>query len=89
MLIYYYKDGKFEKLYPRINLMKECYRTLKKGGLLHMSTSLNGLYWAQDPTHVDVPSYQIQLSTFVEDGERVILTTLQINHMGLILPLNG
>lgn len=55
VLIYYYKDGKFEKMYPRIKLMKECYRTLKKGGLLHMSTPVEWPYWAQDPTHVDVP----------------------------------
>lgn len=55
VLIYYKEDGKFQKMYPRIRLMKESFRTLKHGGLLRISTPVEWPYWAQDPTHVDVP----------------------------------
>mgnify|MGYP000994490345 CR=1 FL=1 len=55
VVIYYKEDGKFNKTYPRIHIMREVYRVLKPGGLFRISTPTEWPYWAQDPTHCDTP----------------------------------
>lgn len=54
-VIYYKEDGKFRRLCPRIHLMREIHRVLKRGGTVEFSTPVDFPYWAQDPTHTDVP----------------------------------
>lgn len=54
-VIYYKEDGKFQRLYPRVHVMKEVFRVLKQGGIFEISIPLDFPFWAQDPTHVDVP----------------------------------
>jgi len=48
-------DAGWHLRFPRVELMKEIYRVLAPGGILHASIPANYPAWAQDPTHVDVP----------------------------------
>lgn len=43
--------GRLEIIHPRIHCMKEAYRVLKPGGILHASVPAEIEQWAQDPTH--------------------------------------
>ena len=55
VVIYWKEDGKFKKRYCRVELMRECFRVLKREGMLKVSTPTDWPYWAQDPTHCDTP----------------------------------
>lgn len=55
VVIYYKEAGKFKKRYCRVSLMKEIHRVLKPGGIFKASVPVDFPFWAQDPTHVDVP----------------------------------
>ena len=54
-VLYWKEKGKWCHRYPRIELMREIHRVLKPEGLAVFSTPVDFPYWAQDPTHVDVP----------------------------------
>lgn len=54
-IIHYKEDGKWHRRYPRVELLKEIYRVLIPGGTLKASVPTEWPFWAQDPTHVDVP----------------------------------
>ncbi len=58
------EDGRWHTRYARIELMKEIYRVLKPGGILHASVPTQWPAWAQDPTHVDVPMPKEQFAYF-------------------------
>lgn len=48
-------DGRFNKfvlLHPRIHVMKEAFRVLKHGGILHCSVPVEEKEFCQDPTHI-------------------------------------
>lgn len=48
----------------RIELMKEIYRVLKTGGILHASVPVGYPEWAQDPTHIGPPWNREMFSYF-------------------------
>jgi len=45
-------DNKVEHINPRVLVMKEIYRVLKKKGILHASVPLGDDAFRQDPTHI-------------------------------------
>ena len=47
----YLDDGVWETIYPRVHVMKEAYRVLKRGGILHISIPGTEEAFLQDPTH--------------------------------------
>ena len=49
--VHYKEDGVWKTHRPRIHVMKESYRVLKHGGILHVSVPAEIHEWAQDPTH--------------------------------------
>lgn len=55
VVIYWKENGKFNKRYSRVKVFSEVFRVLKPGGLFRISVPVDWPYWAQDPTHVDVP----------------------------------
>lgn len=54
-VVYHKEDGQFKHIYPRVLIMKEIYRVLKPGGILHVSVPVEWEQWSQDPTHSDTP----------------------------------
>lgn len=48
---YFRENGKMTHVYPRVMVMKEIHRVLKRGGLLHLSVPLLDDAFRQDPTH--------------------------------------
>lgn len=50
-----YSGEPLKARYCRVELMREIYRVLKPGGLFYASVPVDFPFWAQDPTHVDVP----------------------------------
>lgn len=47
-----YRDGNYKLLHPRIHVMKEAFRVLKHGGILHVSVPVEEKEFRQDPTHI-------------------------------------
>lgn len=61
-----YNYGEWVTWYPRVEIMREIYRVLKPGGMLHASVPMfHG--WSQDPTHVDVMWSRETFSYFYGD----------------------
>lgn len=56
---YYKEDGEFKHIYPRVEIMKEIFRVLKKKGKAHISVPSEMPQMCQDPTHT---------STMITDG---------------------
>ncbi|MBK9272868.1 MAG: methyltransferase domain-containing protein [Saprospiraceae bacterium] len=52
-VVYYKEDGKFKHIYPRVLIMKEIHRVLKKNGIAHISVPEEMEQMCQDPTHTD------------------------------------
>lgn len=44
-------DGKMTHVYPRVIVMKEIFRVLKRGGKVHISVPVTDAEFQQDPTH--------------------------------------
>lgn len=53
--IHWREDGEWHRRFCRVELMREIYRVLKPGGILHVAVPTGYPNWAQDPTHADVP----------------------------------
>ena len=50
-----YKEGDvWHRIYPRVHVMKEAFRVLKRGGILHISVPGTYDAMSQDPTHEDL-----------------------------------
>ena len=64
VVIYWKEEGKFKKRYGRIEFFREVYRILKPKGIFVLSVPIEWPYWAQDPTHVDVPFLNESISYY-------------------------
>ena len=62
--IHYLKNSEWKTIYPRIHVMKEAYRVLKRGGILHISIPNTEEAFLQDPTHSDVRPTEGMLNYF-------------------------
>lgn len=54
--VFYKEDGRWQRLYPRIFLLREIHRCLQPGGCFESFTPVHPHQeWAQDPTHTSPP----------------------------------
>lgn len=51
-------DGKIKLYHPRIHVIKESYRVLRPGGILHVSVPVEPKEFSQDPTHIGPIIYE-------------------------------
>ena len=49
---YFYKDGGMTHINPRVEVMKQIHRVLRKNGILHASVPVGDDGFRQDPTHI-------------------------------------
>lgn len=58
------EKGQWHLRFCRVELMKEIFRVLEPGGLLHVSVPVGYPAWCQDPSHTSIPWSRATFSYF-------------------------